>query len=81
MAINLFVCDCHLINNSRMVSSYLIMASNKNHAKAMMRDGLHIVDGVRSLADYVMEMGWPNLSTEQERDVMEHRPVCLVAGT
>jgi hypothetical protein len=78
---NLFVCSCVLIGNSRMVSTYLVLAENKGAARKAMRDGEHKVFKIETYGDYVAEMGWTDLSAEQETDLMGGKPVCLVAGT
>ena len=50
----IFVCECHLIENARMVSAYMVLAQNRREARLMMRDGDHIVDAVRLYGDYVL---------------------------
>lgn len=78
----LYVCECTLFENPRMTSTYLVLAANKQAARKMMQDGEHRVHSVRTYGSFVYEIGsWDNLSTDQEEDLLNGKPVCLVAGT
>ena len=76
-----WVCWCHLRENERMTSSYLVEAINKKWARDAMRDGEHVVDDVASLAEYVAGYGWVNLTEEQEAEFTKVGRYCLEAGT
>ena len=78
----LFICWCHLIENSRMTSSYLVLAANKREARKMMKDGEHIVDEVEDFGDYVAKMtSWVNLNDQQEEAFLMNHIHCIEAGT
>ena len=78
-----FVCSCHLSENRRMVSEYLVIAKNKRVARLAMKDGEHVVDSVSDLSEYVIDNGneWINLTSEQETQLLEKGLYCLMAGT
>ena len=77
----IFVCECHLIENARMVSAYMVLGQNRREARLMMRDGDHIVDAVRLYGDYVLECGWTTLTPEKEEEFLKSGVHCIFAGT
>jgi hypothetical protein len=81
-----WVCDCHLIENPRMVSQYLVVATGKKEARLVMQDGEHVVDRVVSWVDSTLDaygslIDLEDLTEENKIALGNGCAVCLIAGT